>query len=188
MYCYLEFKLSYLKNLNLFSIGVKELFEPIHRSAGPSQHWGQQTIRHYCGVPDSFTPQLATQYNTLCLKMIEKIAVVLAFSNEMETSIKRRHSGRTCAVKFCSNSSRNIQIWKKSERQIHKPQAHHECPCPRPYALHRFPGREDAEIPFVNIVNISARTIFKSNLKESNNVRFDCWCHHYFVISFMIWF
>ena len=116
--------------------------------------------------------------------MIEKIAVVLAFSNEMETSIKRRHSGRTCAVKFCSNSSRNIQIWKKSERQIHKPQAHHECPCPRPYALHRFPGRENAEIPFVNIVNTSARTIFKSNLKESNNVRFDCWCHHYFVISF----
>ena len=29
MYCYLEFKLSYLKNLKLFSIRVKELFEPI---------------------------------------------------------------------------------------------------------------------------------------------------------------
>ena len=29
MYCYLEFKLCYLKNLNLFSIRVKELFEPI---------------------------------------------------------------------------------------------------------------------------------------------------------------
>ena len=54
-----------------------------------------------------------------------------------------------------------------------------------------FPGREedpgeedsDAEIPFVNIVNTSARTIFKSNLKELNKVRFDCWCHYYFVIS-----
>ena len=29
MYCYLEFKLRYLKNLELFSIRVKELFEPI---------------------------------------------------------------------------------------------------------------------------------------------------------------
>ena len=29
VYCYLEFKLSYLKNLKLFSIRVKELFEPI---------------------------------------------------------------------------------------------------------------------------------------------------------------
>ena len=28
-YCYLEFKLSYLKNLKLFSIRVKELSEPI---------------------------------------------------------------------------------------------------------------------------------------------------------------
>ena len=27
--CYLEFKLRYLKNLKLFSIRVKELFEPI---------------------------------------------------------------------------------------------------------------------------------------------------------------
>ena len=29
MYCYLEFKLRYLKNLKLFSIRVKESFEPI---------------------------------------------------------------------------------------------------------------------------------------------------------------
>ena len=29
MYCYLEFKLRYPKNLKLFSIKVKELFEPI---------------------------------------------------------------------------------------------------------------------------------------------------------------
>ena len=29
VYCYLEFKLHYLKNLKLFSIRVKELFEPI---------------------------------------------------------------------------------------------------------------------------------------------------------------
>ena len=29
VYCYLEFKLSYLKNLKLFSIRVKELSEPI---------------------------------------------------------------------------------------------------------------------------------------------------------------
>ena len=29
MYCYLEFKLRYLKNLKLFSSRVKELFEPI---------------------------------------------------------------------------------------------------------------------------------------------------------------
>ena len=29
MYCYLEFKLRYLKNLQLFSIRVKELFQPI---------------------------------------------------------------------------------------------------------------------------------------------------------------
>ena len=29
MYCYLEFKLSYLKNLKLFSIREKELSEPI---------------------------------------------------------------------------------------------------------------------------------------------------------------
>ena len=31
-YCYLEFKLSYLKNLKLFLIRVKELFEPIDYS------------------------------------------------------------------------------------------------------------------------------------------------------------
>ena len=29
VHCYLEFKLHYLKNLKLFSIRVKELFEPI---------------------------------------------------------------------------------------------------------------------------------------------------------------
>ena len=29
MYCYLEFKLSYLKNLKLFSIRVKELSKPM---------------------------------------------------------------------------------------------------------------------------------------------------------------
>ena len=29
MHCYLEFKLSYLKNMKLFSIRVKELSEPI---------------------------------------------------------------------------------------------------------------------------------------------------------------
>ena len=29
VYCYLEFKLHYLKNLNFFSIRVKELFESI---------------------------------------------------------------------------------------------------------------------------------------------------------------
>ena len=29
MYCYLEFKLRYLENLKLFSIRVKELYEPI---------------------------------------------------------------------------------------------------------------------------------------------------------------
>ena len=29
MYCYLEFKLCYLKNLKLFLVRVKELFEPI---------------------------------------------------------------------------------------------------------------------------------------------------------------
>ena len=29
MYCYLEFKLHYFENLKLFSIRVKELFEPI---------------------------------------------------------------------------------------------------------------------------------------------------------------
>ena len=29
MYCYLEFKLHYLKNLKLFLIRVKEIFEPV---------------------------------------------------------------------------------------------------------------------------------------------------------------
>ena len=29
VYCYIEFKLRYLKNLKLFSIRVKDLFEPI---------------------------------------------------------------------------------------------------------------------------------------------------------------
>ena len=31
VYCYLEFKLRYLKNMKLFSIRVKELFEPAQR-------------------------------------------------------------------------------------------------------------------------------------------------------------
>ena len=29
VYCYLEFKLAYLKTLKLYSISVKELFEPV---------------------------------------------------------------------------------------------------------------------------------------------------------------
>ena len=29
VYCYIEFKLSYLKNLKMFSISVRQLFEPI---------------------------------------------------------------------------------------------------------------------------------------------------------------
>ena len=29
MYCYTEFKLRYLNNLKLFSVGIKELIEPI---------------------------------------------------------------------------------------------------------------------------------------------------------------
>ena len=29
MYCYLKFKFRYLKNLKMFSIRVKELFEPV---------------------------------------------------------------------------------------------------------------------------------------------------------------
>ena len=33
-YCYLEFKLSYLKNLKLFSIRVKELSEPTRKGDG----------------------------------------------------------------------------------------------------------------------------------------------------------
>ena len=29
MYCYTEFKIRYLNNLKLFSVGIKELIEPI---------------------------------------------------------------------------------------------------------------------------------------------------------------
>ena len=35
--CYIEFKLSYLENLKLFSIRVKELFKPQWRSQGQNE-------------------------------------------------------------------------------------------------------------------------------------------------------
>ena len=56
MYCYLEFKLRYLKNLKLFSIRVKELSEPIvlqlstvvsfnYAINQPSQYFNTNTVK-----------------------------------------------------------------------------------------------------------------------------------------------
>ncbi len=58
-----------------------------------------------------------------------------------------RSSGRTCAVLGCANSSNKLQLWKRTESEIHKPSLHEECPCLRPYSLHRFPGHaEDQDV------------------------------------------
>uniref|UniRef100_A0A3P9K139 THAP-type domain-containing protein n=1 Tax=Oryzias latipes TaxID=8090 RepID=A0A3P9K139_ORYLA len=55
--------------------------------------------------------------------------------------------GRTCCVFGCFNSSAKIQAWNKTVCEIHKPLLHLDCPCLRPYGLHRFPGRaEDQDV------------------------------------------
>ncbi|XP_041849919.1 uncharacterized protein LOC121645496 [Melanotaenia boesemani] len=54
-----------------------------------------------------------------------------------------RRSGRTCAVIGCSNSSGKLQKWNKTECKEHRPLLYENCPCLRPFSLHRFPGRAE---------------------------------------------
>jgi len=56
----------------------------------------------------------------------------------------RGHSGQTCAVHECYNNWKKLRIWKESECEIHH-SPHAECPCIKPYSLHRFPGRKGEE-------------------------------------------
>ena len=76
MYCYLEFKLRYLKNLKLFSIRVKELFEPIVlRKKGDGfllflrvRAFFHKTVRvcHvYCSFKIGFTCRITVIFGTL---------------------------------------------------------------------------------------------------------------------------
>ncbi|KAG7464674.1 hypothetical protein MATL_G00167940 [Megalops atlanticus] len=75
-----------------------------------------------------------------------------------------RKSGRTCAVLSCSNSSGKLQVWKKTVCEVHKPLLHEECPCPRPYSLHRFPGRaEDQDVRQKWIKNINRKDFVPNN-------------------------
>ncbi|XP_048103459.1 uncharacterized protein LOC125297258 isoform X1 [Alosa alosa] len=67
-------------------------------------------------------------------------------------------SGRVCCVLGCSNSSRKIQVWNKTTCEIHPPFLHRDCPCVRPYTLHRFPGRaEEKAVRQKWIININRK-------------------------------
>ena len=51
MYCYHEFKLRYLKNQKLFSIRVKELFEPIVlQKKKKKKKKGDEFFAHFKGI------------------------------------------------------------------------------------------------------------------------------------------
>lgn len=75
-----------------------------------------------------------------------------------------RKSGRTCAVNGCTNSSGKLQIWKQTQCEVHKPLLHDQCPCLRPYGLHRFPGRaEDQDVREKWIRNINRGDFVPNN-------------------------
>ncbi|XP_063045607.1 uncharacterized protein LOC134439634 isoform X2 [Engraulis encrasicolus] len=50
-------------------------------------------------------------------------------------------SGTSCAVIGCHNNTKKLKVWKKSVCETHSPQLKEDCPCCKPYGLHRFPGR-----------------------------------------------
>ena len=75
--------------------------------------------------------------------------------------------GRTCCVVGCFNNSMKIQAWHKAACEIHKPLLHIDCPCLRPYGLHRFPGRvedQDVRQKWMKYIN---RDGFKPNKNTS---------------------
>lgn len=75
-----------------------------------------------------------------------------------------RKSGRICAVNGCSHSSGKLQIWKQTQCEVHKPLLHDQCPCLRPYGLHRFPGRaEDQDVREKWIRNINRGDFIPNN-------------------------
>ena len=64
--------------------------------------------------------------------------------------------GRTCCVFGCSNNSVKIHGWNNEACEIHEPLNHIDCPCLRPYGLHRFPGRaEDKDVRRTWVKNIN---------------------------------
>ena len=77
MYCYLEFNLRYLENLKLFSIRVKELFEPIvlRKKKGDGFllllrvravfHKTARVCHVYCNFKIGFTCRIAVIFGTL---------------------------------------------------------------------------------------------------------------------------
>ena len=46
-----------------------------------------------------------------------------------------------CAVFGCGSSQYRLKKWKKVPCGEHSGILHEECPCPRPYTLHRFPSK-----------------------------------------------
>ncbi|XP_049912285.1 uncharacterized protein LOC126397490 [Epinephelus moara] len=69
-----------------------------------------------------------------------------------------RKAGRTCAILSCSNNSGKLQLWNKTICKIHSPLLHADCPCFRPYGLHRLPGRaEDQGVRHRWIKNINRK-------------------------------
>lgn len=44
---------------------------------------------------------------------------------------------RVCCVVGCFNNSTKLQAWNKPVCEIHEPLLHIDCPCSRPYGLHR---------------------------------------------------
>ena len=55
--------------------------------------------------------------------------------------------GRACCVVGCFNNSTKLEAWNKTVCKIHEPLLHIDCPCLRPYGLHRVPGRaEDQDV------------------------------------------
>ena len=46
-----------------------------------------------------------------------------------------------CAVVGCTNSTCRLNVWKKSQCEIHEGMIHKDCPCPPSFRLHTFPSK-----------------------------------------------
>ena len=67
MYCYREFKLRYLKNLKLFSIRVKELFEPIVLQKKATA-FCSFTCKHFLEKPKLFSIRVKELFEPIVLQ------------------------------------------------------------------------------------------------------------------------
>lgn len=57
--------------------------------------------------------------------------------------------GKTCAVIGCTNCDRDLKVWDESPCESHRPHRHKECPCVRPFAMHRFPRNTETRLRWI---------------------------------------